>query len=649
MNKIKMLGVGMAITTVAWAAPEFPPIPPEAWALKEADSQGTGAICLTRDLQFSKDGTFFRIRVRILNEAGRLAVADENLPVSLTGFRGRVVNRDGQERLLDKDRDMGLRDVAQPQWGKVQARRVVVSRLTDDCVVDLDWELPVNEQIKSSTYFHGRTLSFPLALAYPILEETVELADPPPVNWCLSGWKKPESETRNHIKRFILRNVPAAPPLPFAAAGHRNLPKLEFSSVPEKLQVRLNSSLDQYWEAVGDLYFKPLFEPAKADNAYRQWAPGILGNLPPTPQAAAYELALRLDADIRNIASLTYQELDAQDKGQAGRRIIATDLDATVRDRRTNPEGMLLLYLRLLHDAGIPARILLVADRNLRLFDCGNPDLHQFTDSLVAVPEPGHPLLVVDPALRFAQPGMIEGRYQGTPALSLDPETWKTGFVTVPVLPARTSVSRYLCKLGVNESEVGFRVEAAFTGLPEYEVRKRFLALEPPAQAKLLREDLEARDRSLRLASTEVSNAADPRKNVTWKAEGSWERNPGGKLVLRPFPGVPMPVQIPASWPAERKDPIVLPRLDVFAAVSTVAVPEGWKPLPVEDLVRTNGFGSVRWTQKLVEGKAGREVQVLLTVETTQLVAGPEQYADLKSFVAWVQEAFARDLVMERL
>jgi len=218
----------------------------------------------------------------------------------------------------------------------------------------------------------------------------------------------------------------------------------------------------------------------------------------------------------------------------------------------------------------------------------------------------------------------------------------------VPVQGVKANLRSFTCRLDVGEDEDAFKVQASFLGFPEYQERSRYMRLDPGAQNKLLKERLEGQDKHCLLARTEVQNAVDPRQNVSWRAEGRRVREPGRRLSVEPFPLVPSALWAPEVWPERRVEPIILPHLGIFAAKANFRLPPGCRLLPHEVFQHRNAFGMVVWVQELVKRAEGPEVQVVMRVDVEKAFGAPDQYEELKDFLAWVREAETRMVVLER-
>lgn len=149
----------------------------------------------------------------------------------------------------------------------------------------------------------------------------------------------------------------------------------------------------------------------------------------------------------------------------------------------------------------------------------------------------------------------------------------------------------YTLSLGEEEQ---FSVEGKFSGYPEYLERFNYLHLDSKEQVKALKERMEPGLKGYTLTHAKVENATDPRANLTWRLEGIREAEDGSRRI-HPFPGLPMPVHIPAAWPDKRQNAIVFPYCQQVTATCRFLLPKGWRLTPEVDMEEKNSFGQVSW------------------------------------------------------
>jgi hypothetical protein len=170
------------------------------------------------------------------------------------------------------------------------------------------------------------------------------------------------------------------------------------------------------------------------------------------------------------------------------------------------------------------------------------------------------------------------------------------------------------------------------------------MALELQEQGKTLRKRFENAMKSMVVSEATVSNATDPKKNVTWRVKGFLERDAGRSREVFPFPGMPWPLVVPSEMDQERKTPIVLPYRCTQVALSRFTVPVGFTLRLPSDQRDENEFGTVTWLPSF--DAQTREVTVTLRVEVKAISKGPDRWANFRVFLGWIETACRRQIVL---
>lgn len=629
-------------------AADWAPIPASVWALKEDPAKGLrGAVVLESRIAFRGTYVEHRYRVRIMGESGRDAAEFREFSEHAHDLKGRTVYPDGRVVTFNAKKDFAQKSIRTGD-GNEKRTLLVPPGVTGDCVVEVSWvesaagrwtPLPAD-----SPYFTAYTL----AQRYPTLEMALEIPVSFPFAHAVfpSRALKPEVTTKGPFRIYTFRNVPAQEDVPFALNVTRDFPRFYAYFIPDFLTPFAAQAGPKFWKQAGISWYKEVYtDNVRKGGAYKALFQELWKDIKGTPMAEASALLSKLEGRIRNISYPTFSEAAAITKQQSEEEIRSEDLEATAKRGYTDSFGMTLLYLHLLQDRGLSPTLGFVADRDYHLFNINLPNVYQFAGTLVGVEEGDRGVLWVQPGRRFLQPGVIHQDYQGTPALRLDPKDWSAAETRIPTQPSRLNVRKFVLEVTPEGGEDRFTIQASFSGLPEYSERRRFMALGPKEQSKLLKEDLEYRLPSAVLSRTEVKGAQDPATQVSWEAEGRVEREEGRQRTVAPFPSVPYAIHIPDEWPAERKDPILMPYLRTQQAISTVHIPEGHTWTSAEPISFQNRFGSVQWT---AQKQANGTVTVTLTVEITALFEAAASYGDLREFLGVVKEASNRILVFQK-
>ena len=642
-----------ALQAGSWA-----PIPPEVWAMKEDPAQGVkGAVVLERHMTFTGRAITHLYRVRVLSEEGRSAAdMDAFLPES-TAIEGRTVYRDGTMVWFEKAKDFSEKSI--PRGDDGGSRKVVIPPgVTADCVVEVRWVDTAITTPNSTLQLPSSVgLSFldPLGSRYKVLEDVVEFN--PLFNTSalvIAGrGPKPDLISSGRSQKYVFRNLPGREEPPFALYSLAGRPEVMAWWQPGDLIGIARGDIKNYWIYATTNYWQPYFQEAmRKGPAFKTLAAELSQGLPAEPGAAAVKLLQRLDRRIKNVhyptlaekASLDLKTVLAEDESYEQ----AHNLEVIVRRGTATREEMGFLFLALLESNGIKPQLALLHDRETSLFHFDIPNLFQTENVLVGVPRPEGGLMWLDPARRYAAPGLILPSLQGVEALTIDTATWKPGRAIIPVQPASFNTAQYKYRLAFGEGAETFAVKGEFTGYPEYRERRRFLAQAPEEQARTLREAMEKNIPDSAIRTATVREATNPDANVAWDVEGTLDQPAGQSFQVDPFPGLPSPLPLPAAWPDQRTEPIVMPHLGIQLATCEFQVPAGFALKPLEPLAKENSFGRVNLRIATTgEGDAAR-VRVAMRVDVLRPSAPAEAYAELRTFLGWVEAARRTGLVLVR-
>lgn len=639
---------------VSLHAGSWAPIPQTVWDMKEDPAQGIkGAVVLERRMMLTGMAIQHRVRVRVLSEAGRAAVAFLGLTPESCELEGRTVQRDGSVVLYDKVGDFTSKTLSEGGDSYVQ-KGLIPPGVTPDCVVEVRWaELVGGGEGRQLPTSLGYSAEWTLGAPYKVLEDVVEFGSG--YKWSatvLPGRGGPLPEVRNsgRTRTFVFRDLPAREEVPFSLAPLADRPVVMAWYQPELLVGQAHGNLENYWQMAARNYWERHFKGwIKTGRAFRALAEELTAGLPADPAEAASLLLRRLDRRIRNVSFPTLAERSSLDIKaiQADDYDARHDLEQIVRRGAATAEEMGFLFITLLEKAGIHPRLALVQDRTRSLLRLAVPNVFQMDDVLVGVPMAGRGILWLEPGLRYAAPGLVHPDYQGWDALLLDTARWQAEKGMVPIQPAAVNVSRYAFTHAFPEEAWTFQVKADFTGYPEYRQRRRFMSRTPEEQARTLKEALEKLLPEATVTAA-VQHAFDPDANVTWSAEGALDRPGSGSFHFNPFPGMPSPLAQPVSWPERRTEPVVLEHLGIQVATSEFDLPAGYRLAANEPFVQENSFGKVGfWVSSAPQGGATR-VKAVFKVEVLRPSAPAEAYREFRTFMDWIDQACRRRILLER-
>lgn len=637
------------LCTLAVAAEDFPPIPPEAWKTGVEESKGTGAVILEKQVLVSNRYVDTRLRIRVLTEAGKSAVEFGAFGKDAYDILGRTVHPGGGVTPFTK-KDLKDKTVVKVGSKSVERTILIPPAVTADCIVDIKWResKPYHEPVY---YGFGSMDSFTLSGASPVKNAVVEIPRTMPWAWSLVPGKagKVAKEERGTAARFTLSDLPPLEDTPYSIPGNRKPAMLLLWCNPQTLYNAMREGADAYWNEVGRLILKrDLEEGLTLGKAYQALSAELRKDRPAGTHDFAIELARRLDGRIRNLSAPTYDEKARQSKDEAKQEIQSRDFRSTAERGATDNWGMVCLYLRLLKDEGLKPKVALVADRDRWIFNRTLLTYQQFHDVLIGVEEPSKGVVWIDPAWRFANPGLIHPDFQGTPALSFDTTTWAASTILVPVQEAKVNQRHSSTTLELAEDEDRFTSTVRFSGIQEIQQRRRYMAYEPKEQNRLLKEQVEKDSPRFSLTKAEVRDATNPRKDLNFHLEGRIERESGRRREVEPFPMDPWPLWVPDRLDANRTELIALPHALVHSATSRFTVPKGYSLGKVEPIGQSNAFGSVSWELAREAKDGGESCTVSLRVEVVRTIASAGEYEAFRTFLGWVREACGRTLVLER-
>ncbi len=650
--------------TLLWGA-DWPAIPPEVWAMKEDPGRGVkGAVVLDQILSFKPMGIEHTYRVRVLSEAGRAAAEIRGLLPESTDFEGRTIQRDGTIITFNKRMDFHEKTESVPGYHDRRIKVLLPPGVTSDCVVELRWVDKVGFRNHASGDALGmRTRVLPESLGlsaewtiggpFKVLHATVEV--PSYFSWSLAvtpiKGKSLDVSEKYGLRRFTFQDIPAWENPPFSAQSLAGLPSCHVWLQIGGLKKGSDSRMADYWNDVANSFIRQLFQTdLVSGRGFEAMAKELTGDLPADPFEKATTLLMRLERRVRNVSQPTFEETAKSTRQEEKARIDSDDLAAAATRGYTDGWGMAKLYFALARKAGLEPTLALVKDRSRVLLHYQQADVYQFEKVLVGIQAPTRQTLWLDPATRYAAPGLILPGFQGTDAILVEPgvPTWRARKEIVPIQPGQWNVSSYSYQQTCAEGMSRFVVKTGFSGYEEYQERQRFLALEPSEQERALKERLEQAIGQATINQTKVRHAQDPDQNVEWEASGERELDLADRLTFDPFPGMASPLPLPPAWPERRIEPILLDHLLVRAARCRFAIPEGYTVVPLAAMDKTNGFGKVSWEWGMTKGGGSTQLEIRLKVEVSKLFAPPEAYAELKQFIEWVREALSRRIVLER-
>ena len=645
----------LSCVCVPAAAADWPPIPPAVWAIRSGDK---GAVVLDKWIRYGPLNTEARVRLRIFGEAGLPAAVLPDSDQAWT-VEGRTVQPDGRETRFDGAKDLVERSVKIGSR-EGQQHTLVPPGVTSDCVVEYHYRFdPHNHDPKFRALrleggdirlgMSGSQVVIPVLEAYPVVHKVVEITNATVLGVSLlcPPDLRPAHQGMGDLEVYDFHDLPPLEPQPYSLQG-AFLPRFVCFRQPPGVPRVETRGPEVYWKTMVEKVWKPLYgDLLKTGKAYREWSGALREGVAGDPWAQAREISLRLAERMRDLSQLGDAERSALGGKEARAQINPWDLEACVKRGETAAGGMHLLLYRLLCDQGLAPVLLFTMDRQEQAFHYELPNIYQFTSAILGVPGAGGALRWFEPGRRFLPPGLAAASYQGARGLLVDLRDGSFRACAPELQEAGENTSRYEFELELGDVET-IHLRAAFTGLPDYEVRRAYGFLPGEERGRALKEKLEKAQGDFTVTLAEVAHATEIRQPTALKAEGSCPLEEGRSRSFKPFPGLADPLVLPAAWPAQRSYPIVLPFRHEFTAVSRFRIPAGWKLRDEPDFARENLFGKVTWQVRPGAGPdLVAEVTYTLTVKTP--LAPETADRPLRDFLGWMEAATRRTLALERL
>lgn len=645
LSRLLMSGLMLAGSLLG-AAPAWSPIPPSAWAVKPGDPAAPkGAVVVQERIRLNSHDLEWWYRVRIVSEAGKSAAELSGFPERPLELVGRTVYPDGKSVEFNSKKDFKVNTVTR---GSFQRKSTVVipPGVTSDCLVEVYYREAVNWADVS--HWERRIMR-----NHPSQRCSIEFSRGFPMAWSLygTGFHRPESIENGGERSLVFAQLPAGDDSPYLLESVLEQPTLVVFRIDPALQRAADGGPDKYWQEVAELGYRHWYETSlKKGGRYKAFAKEVLAGLPPERQEAARMITARVFSKIQNLDRLSWEEEQQrkQTKADAPSRIDSEDLGDTVKYGATDDAGMTTLLFQLFRDANLYPKLVMVADRDRRLFRYRTMNRHQFTHVLLGVEDLGKPMLLIDPCLKLLPVGMIHPDYQATYGMQVDSASWSAKPFALPTQSPDLNTQTYEYKLRCEEERIRFDLKAAFTGQPAFTRRVDAYREEPKERNRDLKEDFEKRLNTWTIAEARSENVPDPAKPLTWTLSGQKEWEEGRRTELNPFPGMPNPYYLPDVWPEPRKARIVMPFLKVHKATSTVIVPKGYRVRPANPLNETNLFGQVKWKLNTQPTPEGTQATVELEVVGQTMSAPAEDYKPFKDYMGWIAEAMNRVLIVEK-
>nr|WP_320133980.1 hypothetical protein [uncultured Holophaga sp.] len=624
-----------ALASLSLFAADWQPTPQD-WAQK--GDHGTGAVLLLSRYELSGYQTQRTLRFHILQARGKTVIPQFQSNGLPPWFKGSVFQPSGEVSHFSFTKDALIKNLDPYR----RRTKLIVPGLTENCIVEISYPAFGRNESESETRY---TSGYLLGASCPTLLEEITVEKAYRFNFYLhSAGLKPEIDEDHGNRTIRFRNLPPYLPIAFSRKATIPRPGFDLSLDPGTLWWTTRHRPEDFWKDVaGEALLPAYFKEPIEGRAYRDLSARLRDHLDGSPIQKAVELLLRIQESLAYGDAMLDRERVANLAWESRTLHQPSNLDMLAEEKVGSPVGMTLLFIHVLKDAGIPFQLALGTDSEHFLFNPNERIITTLTETLVRVEDSAGHFLFLDPAHRFLAPGVIPAGLQGMQGLLVDPQTRTSTFFTWPVQSALINTSRYAFRTHMEEGDFAVAMDATFTGLADWENRTPFISLDPEAQNRLLKDSLKQKGSRPDIQAAEVDHADSRRTPFSLHATALIGSAGHHRTLWDPFPLMPSPLEIPEAWPPLRTAPIFLPYAQTWVATSELSLPPGLTASLPPAFIHENAFGKVTWVCQAKDDL----VQVVFRVDQTQSIATAAQYAELRTFLGWMQEAQNRALILE--
>ena len=502
-----LLGTSLLATLVSvCAAVDWPPITPEEQALKDVSQQpGAPAVILERqevgdDLN-NYHSTYKRIKV--LTEAGRKE-ADVELPYNRNGFTiseisGRTVHPDGtvipfQGKPFDKVllRGRGVRihvkafTLPDVQVGSILDYRYSL-RYDDKRLVAPEWAVQDHLFQEKATFkfipFQGNGNVY-ITLPHGQIANTVSWSTFLPGRYKVEQHNLPFSaQTAHGVASYwvdlAVTDIPAFVDEPYMAPPDILEWRVSFYYV-------VSGKPEDYWKDQGKFWSKDAETFLGKKNGIAEAVNQIVA-----PGDTTDQKTRKLYAFVTQLENQSYtphrSELEEKVLGMK----FNSGVEDVLRQRSGDHDDLNRLLVAMLRAAGIPASLMLVPDRDERIFVTNFLSMSQFSAE-VAVAQVDGKDVFLDPGTKFCPYGMTDWRYSGIQGLR-QAEGKGAEIKETPLSNYMQAMITRLARLKVDdEGRAEGTVGIAYYGLEAMERRQQGARTDDEGRKKLLEDEVKS-------------------------------------------------------------------------------------------------------------------------------------------------------------
>ncbi len=622
------------------------PIPAQAWEVESDPARGIQDAAYLEHYTQLKGAKARHYRlIRILSEEGKKAAAFAINRKIILKMRGRVIERDGTVTPFERGEDFV--DITTYRWRffKDRSRLLIPPGLSDDCIVELEWETRANsglEKDRWAAYSFIREPYFCLRKVIDISEFHTKILP----RTCIYYRPSPTlnaSQVKSSNTALYLEYSEVEPYRVHPFAGDLMEPNAAYVLM-FRTYFQGYEKADDLWSRYCKSSVRNYYWKFQGSSSHRAWLKTLRADLeanPAThpkknPVAAAKHTLEALQQRISTTALLTADELEEH---RDTRTRFVPNMERNFRDGRATPKAFTGIYLHTLRSLGIKEKLIFTSRDPRVPFNpaeryTGALDLYR---PLVLV-EQGDQSAVFCPWQSALAAGQYPSNMQGRLGLIVDPhDRWRHRFEVTPVYGPETNLSQTTYQGSLAEDgTLRFQLKKIGTGNFNKTQTQRYYSMTDEERERQLRETWQWRlGQEYQLNDVQLDGHHDANQLAVVNLSAQRRLKPSADwLPITPFPGSRIDLHSPAQWYENRTVPILLEQSFRHVDTLILKVPTDWQLRGRPRWQKTNQVGSVTF----LATQDGDTVTVQRAVTLTSHILEAEKQEQLRLFLAWVEE-----------
>lgn len=618
------------------------PIPAQAWEVESDPARGIQDAAYLEHITQLKglNARHYRL-IRILSEEGKKAATFEVDREILKMVRGRVIERDGTVTQFERGEDFVTVTTSRSRSGKSQSTLLIPPGLTEDCIVELEWNTRARAGIEVNRNASRHVIREP----YFCMRKVIDLSQFHTGTFLYfreAVGLKPTIQKNSNTYLFLEYSD---------VAPSQSHPFENVFFDPETAYVltyrsffRREKNTSQFWSNYCRTRLRGRYSSIQSSSSHREWVNILRSNLEAdssthpakNPVAAAKETLEALYQRISTTHLLTADELEEHRNAKTRR---APNIERIFREGRADAEALTTIYIGTLRQLGIQEKLIFTTST---LRAPLNPE-----ERFVSALNPYLPLVLVEQKGQSAvfcpwEPALAAGQYpshmQGLLGLFVDPnDDWAHRFDVTPTYGPETNLlqTTYHAQLD-EEGTLAFHLKKVGTGNYNKDLTERYYSITDEELSLQLRERWQRRlGQEYQIEDIQLEGRHEAQKLAVLTLNASRRINtPRDWLPITPFPGSHFALRSPREWLPNRTGPIFLEQ--PFRRVDTMIlkVPANWQLRGQPRWQKSNEVGEVTF----LAIQEGETVTIQRTVTLAGHILAAEKQEQLRLFLAWIDE-----------